>query len=349
MSQPRIVLAPSTPLSLRLFDRIPLPAFWAGAVVGLGIFLLFLLYTAAFGASIGRHADVAFERGWLAEGIQDFFLGFTIAVIAASVRSTRTEIEALRPSLGLAPRDEPDLEREVLRYRRLPLALMGLGALLTGYLTVSSPELWIDGQMPGWTHPTVLWLAMRNTVTWWIALRGVALELLLGWRVSRLAERVEVVDLFDRAAFAPFTRRALRSVLLWMMLAAWVSLTYIGPGALGRLLVVGVAGLSCFALAAFVIPLVGPHRRLRDLQQRELARIRAALRLARDAMLAQGAPPFAGGRLADLIAYETRVLAASTWPIESSTLPRFGLYLALGMGSWVGAGLVQHAVETALR
>jgi hypothetical protein len=138
-------------------------------------------------------------------------------------------------------------------------------------------------------------------------------------------------------------------VLLWMMLAAWVSLTYIGPGALGRLLAVGVVGLSCFALAAFVIPLVGPHRRLRDLQQRELARVRAALRLARDAVLAQGAPPFVGGRLADLIAYETRVEAASTWPIESSTLPRFGLYLALGMGSWVGAGLVQHLVETAFR
>jgi hypothetical protein len=343
------VLEPNTPLSLRLFDRIPLPAFWAGVVVGLGVFGLFLLYTAAFGASIGRHADVAFERGWLAEGIQDCFIGFTLAVIAASLRGTRAEVEALRPSLGLAPRDEPDLEREVLRYRRLPLALIGLGGAFTSYLTVVSPELWAGGRMPGWTHPTVIWLGARNAITWWIALRGVALELLLGWRVSQLAERVEVVDLFDRAPFAPFTRRALRSVLLWMMLAAWVSLTYIGPGALGGLLAIGVVGLAVFALAAFVIPLLGPHRRLRDLQQREIVRVRAALRQTRDALLAPDAPPFAGGRLADLLAYEGRVESASTWPIEASTLPRLGLYLALGMGSWVGAGLVQHAVETALR
>ncbi len=349
MRPPRIVLEPNTPLSLWLFDRIPLPAFWAGAAVGLGVFTLFLLYTAMFGSAIGRHADVAFEHGWLAEVIQDFFLGFTIAVIAASVRSTRAEIEALRPSLGLAASDEPELEREVLRYRRLPLALMGLGGFVASYLTVRSPELWVDGRVPGWRHPTVLWLSARNAITWWLALRGVALELNLGWRVSRLAERVEVIDLFDRAAFAPFTRRALRSVLLWMLLAAWVSLTYIGPGSLGGLLTLGVVGLSCFALAAFVIPLLGPHRRLRELQQRELSRVRAALRQTRDAMLAPDAPHFAGGRLADLIAYETRIEGASTWPIEASTLPRFGLYLALGMGSWVGAGLVQHAVETALR
>jgi len=349
VGQPRIELEPRTPWSLRLFDRIPLPAFWAGAVIGLGVFTLFLLYTAAFGASIGRHAGVAFERGWLAEGIQDCFIGFTLAVIAASLRGTRAEVEALRPSLGLAPSAEPDLEREVMRYRRAPLALIGLGGLLTSYLTVVSPQLWIDGRMPGWTHPTVLWLGVRNGITWWIALRGIALELSLGWRVSRLAERVEGGDLFDRAAFAPFTRRALRSVLLWMLLAAWVSLTYIGPGALGGLLAIGVVGLACFALAAFVIPLLGPHRRLRDLQQRELTRVRAALRATRDALLAPYAPPFAGGRLADLVAYENRVLAASTWPIESSTLPRLGLYLALGMGSWVGAGLVQHAVESALR
>jgi hypothetical protein len=347
--QPRIELEPSTPWSLRLFDRIPLPAFWAGVVFGLGVFALFLLYTAAFGAAIGRHADVSFERGWLAEAIQDFFTGFTIAVIAASVRSTRAEVEALRPALGLAPPDEPGLEREVLRYRRLPLALMGSVGLVSAYLTVLSPELWVGGRMPGWTHPTVLWLAVRNAVTWWIALRGVALELMLGRRVSRLADRVQVVDLFDRTAFAPFTRRALRSVLLWMMLAMWVSLTYIGPGALGGLLTLGVVGLACFALAAFVIPLIGPHQRLRELQQRELERVRTALRATRDALLAPDAPPFAGGRLADLIAYETRVEAASTWPIEASTLPRFSLYLALGLGSWIGAGLVQHAVESALR
>jgi len=100
---------------------------------------------------------------------------------------------------------------------------------------------------------------------------------------------------------------------------------------------------------AFLLPLLGRTRGCRAAKQAERARVRAAIRVARDRVLARDAGELGGGRLGDLVAYEARVDAASEWPIETSTLLRFAFYLALGLGSWVGAGLVQHFVETALR
>lgn len=350
MTPPRIELDPSTPWSLRLFDRIPLPAFWAGVAIGAGVFVLFLLYTAVFGDAPGRLAGVAFDWGWAAELIQDGFLGFAIAVVAASVRGARDEIEALRPALAPPLRDAADLHKQVLHYPRALLIALGICGILPAIPTVLSPGIWIDDRNPGWTHPTVVWLVLRNAVTWWIVLRGMGLELVIGWRFSRLADHVVLADPFDREVFAPFARRALRNVLLWMLLAVWVALTYIGPGwAIGSLMALGLATLASFAIAAFVLPLLGPHARLRAAKQTEVARVRAAIRDTRDSVLARGPRDLDGGRLGDLIAYETRVDDASEWPIETSTLLRFGFYLALGLGSWIGAGLVQHALETALR
>ena len=350
MSRPRIEIEPRTPWSLRLFDRIPLPALWAGVAIAAGVFGVFLIYTALLGDAPGRLDAIAFEWGWVAELIQAGVLGFTIAVVGASMRGARDEIEALRPALAPPLRDASDLHKQVLRYPRALLAGLGLCGVLSAVPTILSPEMWIDGRRPGWTHPAVVWLLVRNAVTWWIVLRGMALDLAIGWRFSRIAEHVVFSDPLDRAVFEPFARRALRNVLLWMLLAVWVSLTYVGPGwVIGPLMVLGLTTITSFALAAFLIPLLGPHARLRAAKQAELARVRAAIRLARDRVLARDAGEPGGGRLGDLLAYEARVDAASEWPIETSTLLRFAFYLALGLGSWVGAGLVQHFVETALR
>jgi len=238
----------------------------------------------------------------------------------------------------------------VLHYPRALLIGLGLCGILSAFPIILSPEPWIGGRRPGWTHPTVVWLLLRNGLTWWIVLRGMALDLAIGWRFSRIAEHVVFADPFDREVFAPFARRALRNVLLWMLLAVWMALTYIRPNwAIGPLMALGLTAITSFALAAFLLPLLGPHARLRTAKQVELVRVRAAIRSTRDRVLARDARELGGGRLSDLVAYEARLDAASEWPIETSTLLRFTFYLALGLGSWVGAGLVQHFVDTALR
>jgi hypothetical protein len=131
-----------------------------------------------------------------------------------------------------------------------------------------------------------------------------------------------------------------------MLLAAWTSLTYVGRGwAVRDLMALALATLTSFAFAAFLLPLLGPHWRLRDAKAQELARVRAALVAVRERAITADPREVGGGRLADLVAYEARVASASAWPLEPSMLARFGLYLALGLGSWIGSGLVQHALE----
>jgi hypothetical protein len=209
--------------------------------------------------------------------------------------------------------------------------------------------MWSSGRMPAWHHPSVLWLVGRNAVNWWVASRAMALELMLGRNFSRLGDRLASVDLLDRAPLVPFGRRALRNVLLWMLLAAFLSLTYLGEGWASDLMPLALVSLAGFALAAFQLPLVGAHRRIRELKMAELARIRGAIHEAREETFARSAAEQpSGGRLTDLVNYEARIAAVAEWPIDASTLLRLGFYLAIGLGSWVGAAVVERLLETAL-
>jgi hypothetical protein len=351
--RPRIELHPATPWALRIFDRVPLPALWVGTGIGLAVFALYLVYTALFGESFGLLDAIGSSLrplAWVAELIQDFFIGFTLALSAASVRGARRDFRALVPWLDASAAEGEDLERAMLGYARAPLWAVGLvvgGA--SALLTVTDPSLWATGHMPSWTHPTVVWIAARNFVNWWVVSRAMALELMLGRSFSRLGDRLTAWDLLDRAPLVPFARRALRNVLLWMLLAAFLSLTYLGEGWASDLMVVALVSLGTFALTAFLLPLAGAHRRIRDLKRAELARVRAAIREARDRTLAADATAASGGRLADLVSYESRIAGVAEWPIDASTLLRLSLYLAIGLGSWIGAALVDRAVDTALR
>ena len=68
------------------------------------------------------------------------------------------------------------------------------------------------------------------------------------------------------------------------------------------------------------------------------------MRVGRQDLLesAEATPP---GHFADLAAYETRIASIATWPFDLSTLVRFALYVALGLGSWLGAAVVERFVD----
>ena len=323
-----------------------------GTGIGLAVFLLFLVYTTVVGEGVGRLDELkSGSLVWGAELIQDFFIGFTLAVSAASIRGARRDFRELLPWLDASERDREGLDREMLTYARGPLLAVGLVVGVgSGLLTATDPSLWAEGRMPHWTHPTVVWLAARNFVNWWVVSRAMALELMLGRAFARLGDRLVSVDLLDRSPLAPFSRRALRNVLLWMLLAAFLSLTYLGEGWASELMPLALVVLGGFTLAAFLLPLSGAHRRVCDLKRAELERVRAAIREARDHALARSAEePATGGRLSDLLTYEARVAAVAEWPIDASTLLRFGLYVAIGFWSWIGAALVERVLNTAMQ
>jgi hypothetical protein len=109
------------------------------------------------------------------------------------------------------------------------------------------------------------------------------------------------------------------------------------------LLLVGVA------VAALLLPVFGVHSRIQEAKGAELVRVRALIRSrAQEASEPARAGPLSDAPLSDLIAYEQRIESASTWPFDVPTLFRFGLYVALGVGSWVGGAVVERLLGTLL-
>lgn len=48
--------------------------------------------------------------------------------------------------------------------------------------------------------------------------------------------------------------------------------------------------------------------------------------------------------VAPLLAWESRITDASEWPFGRTTVLRLALYVALGLGSWLGAATVERAL-----
>ena len=52
--------------------------------------------------------------------------------------------------------------------------------------------------------------------------------------------------------------------------------------------------------------------------------------------------------MADLVAYRSLVQGVREWPFDVSTLARFLLFGALGVGSWLGGALVERLLDVVL-
>jgi len=99
--------------------------------------------------------------------------------------------------------------------------------------------------------------------------------------------------------------------------------------------------------SAFLQPVVGVRRRIRTVKRAELERLHGALR--RERLLEAGPETDEPRtRMADLIAYRSLVQNVHEWPFDVSTLARFLLFGALGVGSWLGGALVERLLDVVL-
>ncbi len=340
MPEANVALHPRTPLTLRVFARARVSPFWVGLGLSAAWFLFYLLYSALLLDGPDRFWPS--ELGWA------LVIGMAPAVTAASLRGSARDLVDLAPALRVSAAELEELRREISTVSPGLLTTVGIvTALVTAAVAFQDETAWQGGQRRALGDPALVWYVGRNVVNWWLISRAVAIEVLLARAFSRLGARLPAVDVVDRTPLDPFGRRGLRSVLLWMLYLSLFSLQYaLGTAEpiLGATLLLVVA----FAVAAFLLPVWGAHLRLREAKAEELARIRSQIGELRERAL--GAPPdqVSGGRLADLIAWEQRIASGGDWPFSGSTLLRFALYTAIGLGSWLGAAFVERLLESAL-
>jgi hypothetical protein len=335
-------MATASSASIRLSDPAGLSPVALGFVAAASLLLVSLALSHAFGWGEGTALEARFwrdPRGWF-DAVLSILFGWAVGGGLALVRGGRRDLEALRPAVPSVA----DLPRvDTLSRRTLRGAVAG--SIVVGMLINVSPGNWPEG-FPGFTHPFFIWATLRTMLVAWAIWRTAAIAVNLATRFSQLGASLPVDDLLDLRPLAPLGRGGLRNVAVWVGMSALFAVMLIAP--FGR----GVVALMILATAsigvlAFLAPVWGARQRRVEVRNDELARVRKAV-----SARAQGAPSpearWADFSLADLTAWEQRLEHVRTWPVDATIVLRFGLYVSIGLGSWIGAALVERALGAAL-
>jgi hypothetical protein len=271
--------------------------------------------------------------------------GFMVGGYAYGRREIVRDVEDLGPVFRGSVQQHAAFLREAASSEGLRGWVGSLVAVPIGLLVVTSrntgaPYLMSDEP---WDHD-VVWALGCN-----VLLFSILGRIAVGtFRHSELFARIEAslgpVDLLRPHLLAPFARRGLRIAFLWIGGSSIASIIFVNQrfSWLTGLVLVGTMLLGTFA---FVLPVRGLHQRIRTAKAAELERVRDAIDRAREALLSGAADATAAARMPGLLAYEHRVASVSEWPLGTPQIARFGLVIAIGLGSWLGAALVEHLVE----
>jgi hypothetical protein len=266
-------------------------------------------------------------------------IGYLLTIHVYQRRWTEQSLESIRPLLDSGATHSGGSRRG----RRIAGAA-GLGILFAVIHVVpneirifADPDYYIFEHVWGLaTVPVIGWLS--GTLAYQMVIDGRML--------SRLATEVGHVDLLDLEPLAPFARHGLRNALIWTLYMSIGGLHLMSPGTAPAVLLIALLSLTV-AITALVVPMLGIHRRIREEKRRRLRDLREHIR-ADEARLEAESPGESTARLPALLALEARVHGVHEWPFDTSSLLRFGFYIALGLGSWLGAAMVERLVGSAL-
>ena len=328
----------ASPWLIRLFDGVRFPLFALGMSAALASFvfiemLAITLYPNMSGdywmwgdeISLDLATDIVFS----------ILFGYLVAVPYFLHKKAVRDFLNLRPTLSC---DDNKYDSWLVRVRntaRISLYVAAALSTAVGYLNFLDQGRWMGGeQMKTFLHTFVLF-------------RTLAIMLLSAYLFAVIAHRFADIKLLNLERVTPFSQHALRGVLVLMLLIAILSL-------LGTTMpflkfeneVIFVLAMPIITAAAiFLIPLYPLHRRIVAAKRTELERVQADIHRENEARIA-GNENWA--RLSGLIAYKQEVGRVSTWAFNTPTVLRFSLYVSLGIGSWLGAALVERWLGTLL-
>lgn len=271
--------------------------------------------------------------------------GFMVGGYAYGRREIVRDVEDLGAVLRGSARQHAAFLREAASSDGLRSWIGGLVAVPIGLLVVTSRSAGVPYLLSDepWNHD-VVWALGCN-----VLLFSILGRIAVGtFRHSELFARIEAslgpVDLLRPQLLAPFARRGLRIAFLWIGGSSIASIIFVNQR-FSWLTGLVLAGTLLLGTVAFILPVRGLHLRIRTAKVAELERVRDAIDHVREALLGGAADTTAAARMPGLLAYEHRVACVSEWPLGSPQIARFGLVIAIGLGSWLGGAVVDHLVE----
>jgi len=325
------------PWTQRFIEALPVSPLWGGlaltaAQLGLGFVYLHL-------------AGGSFR--WLPDLVFALLIGAAPAASVIARRATRSCLGDLRSSLDVSDARFEEIEAEVTRWDTAWMRSLGLITLVFVVVVVVREPGVVETYPPG--HPIFPWILWMNVASIWLSARTIGHEIGVSRRFSRLGCAHVRVDLLDQRPLMPFARRGVQGALVPILLISIFSLLFVS-GSAGEVVPFTQAGVVAIAALSLILPVQGVHLRLAEQKRARLGALAAAIREAEAPVLAArpGEAGAAAAQLHALLALRGQIEGASEWPWDVPTLVRFALYVAIGVGSWLGGALVEHVVDLVL-
>jgi hypothetical protein len=180
-------------------------------------------------------------------------------------------------------------------------------------------------------------------ITGWFNFRFTYLLIWTSLAISRTAREIDDFSILDKTLVKPYAQQGVRASLLAVVSLSISANLWLDPESPSAGTATSVVMLSVAAAIALFLPTWGIHLRLKALKQEELKQVRIAIESRRNP--ASRSVDDAQHLPADL-ALERRLVEVSEWPFDAGSYGRVALYIMLGVGSWVGAALVERLLES---
>ena len=327
----------TSPWRVRVFNRVPLNLFALGISAALAFFVFFELFE-IWDPTLTMSRDYWTWGEGVTQGLAldidlSIAFGYLIAVPYFINQEAVRDYLNLRPALNCDDNEYANWLARVRNTARVSLYVAAAVATAVSFLNFVDQGRWMGGEQ------------MKTFLAIFVLFRTIASLLISSFLFAAVAHRFADIELFNLERVMLFSQHALRGVLVLMLFIAFLSLLTVTMPLL-KFENEGLAILaapSFTAAAIFLIPLYPLHRRIRAEKQRELERIGADIHRENERRVA-GDGDWAA--LADMIVYKQEVERVSTWAFNTPMVLRFALYVSLGIGSWLGAALVERWLGT---
>jgi hypothetical protein len=337
MSNTRAASGRGLPWTQLFLEKLPVEPIWGGLV----LVVTQLALGSAYRYSLG------FQQKFVPDIVFALLIGVAPVAAIYSRRATLARLDDLRPALDVSESRFAALAEEITGWDWTWSRLSGVVALVVATVVVWNEPGVVRDSPPG--HAMFPWVLYVNLAAIWLSTRTITQEVVVSWRISRLGRDHAVVDVLDQGPLRPFARHGAQGALIPILTVTIFSMLYISGDA-GDAVPFTVMLVVSISAASALIPVHGVHLRLAEQKRQRLARVAEAIREAQEPVLA-ARPGEAGdgaAHLHALLALRAQLEASREWPWDVPTVVRLALYVAIGLGSWLGGALVERIVDLVL-
>lgn len=333
------------PWSFSVARRVPLPTWVTGLVFGLALVLALVLVELLSSRPQAIARGVSPEAAGCLYLLGDYRIGLVGMIALAYATTARYKLSqwTFETLLLLGrPNDEDAESLACSKWWGFLPGLAGIAICLGAAVDIAERDV-------EWTRAYWIW---PHIVNWgwcfpfgWVGGRLIYSVFTNAAIVARAARSIEVTDLNNTRAVDAAVRHGMRSSLISLMFLGIISVHFLDPGLDFPTIIVLIV-LYVIGAAISALPTAGVMQIYYDKRDEELASLRAEIALEEEQLLKKD-PDYEPGRIGDLVSMEQRL---SNWTVtifRFSTMTRLGLYVFIGLLSWVGAAAVSVVVETA--